>query len=148
MEFMLLKIVHILAAVVALGANVTYAFWLRHAGLDQSRLVFVIAGIRRLDNRLANPAYIVLLVTGILLVVTGAFSFSAGWISASFALYFATALLGIFAFAPALRRQLAEAEKDPSTEAYAAAARRSTLLGILTTAIVVVIVVLMVTKPF
>jgi hypothetical protein len=45
-------------------------------------------------------------------------------------------------------RQLAEAEADPASEAYAAAARRVNLLGGLTTAIVVLIVFLMVTKPF
>jgi uncharacterized membrane protein len=148
MEFALLKIVHILAAIVALGANVTYAFWLRQAGRDRNRLLFAIEGVRRLDTRLANPAYIVLLVTGILMVVTGAFSFSQGWISAALGLYVVTAVLGIFVYAPALRRQLAEADRDPSSAAYESAAARSTALGIVTTAIVVVIVILMVAKPF
>jgi hypothetical protein len=57
------------------------------------------------------------------------------------------AIVGITVYAPAIRRQIAEAERDPSSPAYAAAARRSTLLGILTTATVVLIVALMVTKP-
>jgi uncharacterized membrane protein len=79
--FLLLKVVHILAAIVALGANVTYAFWLRQAGRDPER-------------------------------------------------------------------QSAEAERDPSSEAYAAAALRSNLLGVVTIAIFSLIVVLMVMKPF
>lgn len=57
---LLLKVVHVLAAITALGANVTYAFWLRQAGTkDRDRLVFTIASIRNLDNRISTPAYIV-----------------------------------------------------------------------------------------
>jgi hypothetical protein len=56
-------------------------------------------------------------------------------------------LLGIFVYAPALRRQEAEARADISSPAYAAAARRQTLLGALLTLLAVVIVILMVTKP-
>lgn len=146
--FLLLKVVHVLAAIVAVGANVTYAFWLSRAGRDRERLIWSIEGVRRLDRRFANPGYIVLLITGISMVITGGYRFSQGWISAAIALYVLTAILGIAAFAPAIRRQLAEAEADPASEAYAAAARRVNLLGGLTTAIVAAIVFLMVTKPF
>jgi uncharacterized membrane protein len=144
---LVLKVLHVLAAIVAVGANLTYAFWLRWAGTDRDRLIWTIGSIRRLDRTVANPGYIVVLLTGIGMVVAGAYSFETGWIVASIALYVLTALLGLFAFAPAIRRQLAEAEGDPTSPAYAAAARRTTILGLLTTAVVVVIVVLMVTKP-
>jgi uncharacterized membrane protein len=116
-----LKIVHILAAVVALGSNVTYAFWLRWAGRDRDRLGFALDGIGRLDRTFANPAYILLLLTGVGMVLT--------------------------VYAPTLRRQREEAARDPSSPAYAAVERRSTLLGVATIAIVVVIVILMVAKP-
>lgn len=146
--FLLLKVVHVLAAIVAVGANVTYAFWLSRAGRDRERLIWSIEGVRRLDRKVANPGYIVLLITGIAMVLTGGYRFTQGWIATAIALYILTATLGIAAFAPAIRRQLAEAEADPGSEAYAAAARRVTLLGGLTTAIVGAIVFLMVTKPF
>lgn len=146
--FLLLKVIHVLAAIVAVGANLTYAFWLRRAGLDRDRLTWTIAGIRRLDRRVANPAYILLLVTGILMVLTGAYSFAARWLQLAVALYVAVALLGILAFAPAVRRQADEAARDPTSPAYAVAARRSNMLGLLTTGVAVVIVVLMVAKPF
>ena len=29
---LVLKVIHVIAAIVAVGANVTYAFWLRRAG--------------------------------------------------------------------------------------------------------------------
>lgn len=144
----LLKLVHVLSVITAVGANVTYAFWLRSAGTDRDRVLFVISGVRRLDRRVANPAYGVVLLTGVLMVLTGAYSFEQGWIAAAIVLYIAVAVLGIAVFAPAIRRQLAAAEADPTTPTYAAAARRTARLGWLTTAVVLVIVALMVTKPF
>ena len=144
-----LKVVHIIAAIVAVGANVTYAFWLRQAGTtDRDRLVFTIASIKKLDNTLATPAYIVVLLTGLGMVFLGVFSFTTGWIQAALALYVLVVILSIAVYSPALRRQLREAEADPGSAAYRAAASRSNLLGIVVTAIVLVIVVLMVTKPF
>jgi uncharacterized membrane protein len=145
---LLLKFAHVLAAIVAVGANVTSAIWLRRAGRDRDRLLFVIDAVRTIDRRLANPGYVVLLITGALMIIGGLYSFTTGWIVAAIGLYGLTALLGIAAFAPAIRRQLAEAVRDPKSDAYAAAARRSSALGLLTTAIVVVIVALMVLKPF
>jgi uncharacterized membrane protein len=145
---LILKLIHVLAAIVAVGANVTYAFWLRAAGREPARLVFVIETVRTLDTRVANPAYGVLLITGVLMVMAGQYSFETAWLALAIALYVVVALLGIFAFAPAIRRQLAEAERDPTSAAYEIAARRSSRLGWLTTAIVLVIVALMVLKPF
>jgi uncharacterized membrane protein len=144
----ILLLVHVLAAITAVGANLTYAIWFRAAGADRDRIIFVIRTVRAIDSRVANPAYIVLLVTGILMVLGGAFSFTAGWILAAIGLYVAVALIGIVLFAPAIRRQLLEAERDVTSDAYRAAAKRSTVLGIVTTVIVLLIVVLMVTKPF
>lgn len=144
----LLKLIHVLAAIVAVGSNVTYAFWLGRAGRDRERLLFALQGVRALDRRIANPAYIVLGITGPAMVLAGAFSFTSGWILASLVLYVGVALLGIGVFAPAIRRQVAEAERDPSSPAYERAARRTVMLGWLTTGVALAIVFLMVTKPF
>ncbi|MEW6224471.1 MAG: DUF2269 family protein [Chloroflexota bacterium] len=143
----ILKLVHVVSVVIALGANLTYAFWLSRAGLDRERLVFVIDGIRRLDRRVANPAYIVTLLAGVGMVLTGPFRFEALWISAAIALYVLVAVLGITLYAPALRRQLALATVDPGTSGYAAAARRAQAIGLLVTGLVLVIVALMILKP-
>jgi Predicted integral membrane protein len=143
-----LKLIHVLLAIVAVGSNVTYGFWLRRAGLDRERLTWTIETVRALDRRIANPAYVGLLVTGLLMVWAGLYPLISGWILAAIGLYVLTALLGIALFAPTIRRQLAEAARDPASKAYAAIARRSSVLGLITTGIVVVIVTLMVTKPF
>jgi uncharacterized membrane protein len=151
MPFLALKLIHVLAAIVALGSNVTYAVWLSLAGRDRDRIVFAIEGIRRIDRRLANPAYVVLLLTGLWMVATGAYRFGAPgmhWLDVAVALYVVTAIVGIALFAPTIRAQLAEARADPSSADYARLAARSRLLGVATIVVVVAIVTLMVTKPF
>jgi uncharacterized membrane protein len=145
---LILKVIHVLAAVTAVGANLTYTYWMRYAGRDRERLVWTMNGIRRLDNFIATPAYVVLAITGVLMVLGGAFSFTTGWIIAAIVLYVLVVILGIALYSPALKRQIAEAETDPNSTAYAEAAGRTNLYGIITTAVVLVIVVLMVTKPF
>jgi uncharacterized membrane protein len=145
---LVLKVIHVIAAIVAVGANVTYAFWLRRAGTaDRERLVFTVETIHKLDNMIATPAYVVLLLSGLGMVFTGAFSFASTWIQVSIGLYVVVVLLSIFGHAPALRRQLAEATVDPGSAAYRAAATRGNAFGMVIVAIVLVIVVLMVTKP-
>ena len=144
--FLLLKLIHVLSAIVAVGSNVTYVIWLRTA--EREHVAFAIRGVRRLDRTLANPGYGLLLVTGVLMVLAGGYSFTQHWIELAIGLYVLVAVLGIAVFAPAIRRQLAEAETDPTSAAYRAASRRTNTLGLLTTAVVVVIVFLMVTKPF
>lgn len=143
----ILKLVHILSVIVALGANLTYACWLARAGRDPDRLVFVIESIGRLDRRIANPAYIVAFLAGAGIVLTGPFSFGTLWVGAAIVLYVLVALLGITVYAPAVRLQLALARTDPASPEYGTAARRSRLIGLGVTGLVVVIVALMVLKP-
>lgn len=145
--FVILKVVHILGAIVALGANLTYPFWLRRAGTDRDRVLDALDGIRRLDSRVANPAYIVVFVVGIFLVITGNYSFGTFWISAAIVLFIIVAILGAVAYAPALKRQETEARADIASPAYAAATQRQNVIGALVTVLVIAIVVLMVAKP-
>ena len=140
-------LVHVLAVITAVGANATYQFWYGRAGLDKDRLVWVIQNVRLLDRRIANPSYIVVLLAGVAMVLTGPFSFESLWIALSIVLYIVVAVIGAMLYAPAMRRQLALAEADPTTPEYAAAARRSRMLGGIAVGLVLVIVVLMVFKP-
>lgn len=145
--FLLLKLVHVSAVIVAVGANVSYAYWLRRAGSDRERLVDAINGIRGLDRRVANPAYVVVLLTGLAMATIGPYTFDLLWIRAALGLYVFIVIFGIAIYAPTMRWQLAEAERDPTSPAYRTAARRSSLFGLLAVGIVGVILVLMVTKP-
>jgi uncharacterized membrane protein len=148
MVYLLLKWLHILAAVTALGSNITYGVWLALAAREEKALGFALRGIQWLDRRMANPSYGVLLITGLLMLWVGRLPLALPWLIVALILYVATALLGIFAYAPLLRRQVALAESaGPASPEYRATAARSFRMGILTTGIVVVIVFLMVAKP-
>ena len=146
--FLALKVVHILAAIVAVGTSVTSTFWLARADRDRDRLLWALEGVQAFDRRIANPAYVLVLVSGIAMVMTSAYRFEQGWISVAIALYVLIAAFGIVVFRPAARRQRAEAAADPTSAAYARIAARTWWYSWMTTAVVAMIVVLMVTKPF
>jgi uncharacterized membrane protein len=145
--YLALKLLHILAAMVAVGTNFSYAFWLRLAGNDRERIAHTLQSIHRLDMWLANPAYVIVLLAGIGMVVVGPYPISTPWILVAIALYVLVALIGITLYAPAVRRQRAAALADPDSANYRAAARRSNILGVIAVAIVFAIVTLMVVKP-
>jgi len=142
-------VVHVLAAILAVGTNVTYFVWLAvmrsRSGDEQS---FALRTIKNLDSRLANPAYFVLPVTGVAMVLVGDLGFTTFWIAVAIGLY---VLVGVFAgalFVPALRKLTAIVDGEgPQAAGYAAAARRTTSMGILTMLPVAAILYLMVLKP-
>jgi uncharacterized membrane protein len=145
-----LKLVHVLSAIVAVGTNVTYFVWLAAMKRrSQSEQSFALETIKRLDSRLANPAYGILPLTGLVMVlVSDAWEITTFWILAAIVLY---ALVGVFAgalFAPSLRRQTDLAAADGfGSGAYEAAARRTRSTGLLTMLPVAGIIYLMVMKP-
>ena len=146
---MLLRFAHVLLAIVAIGANLTYALWLRIGERDPEHLAYTIRGIRAIDRQVANPAYGLLLVTGLAMVVFSGVPLTQGWLVVALALYVAAALVGYFVFGPVVRRELAALERggvgDPEYLRLRGRARR---LGILTMTVVLIILALMVTKPF
>ncbi len=122
-----LSLVHVFSAIVALGGNVGYVFWL--------------------SQRVTGPAYGLLLVTGIVMILAEGWSISEPWLLTGIVLYFVSAGVAFVGLNPALRAQLSAAEQDTSGLAYASAARRSRQLAWLVVAIVAVVVWLMVVKP-
>lgn len=146
--YLVLKLVHILAAIVAVGSNVTYFWWLRQAQGEAAHGPFILEGIRGMDARLANPAYVVLPLTGIGMVLLGDLGFTRLWIALAIGLYIAMGAFAGIAFSPSLRRQLDLAVSgDAASAQYAAAARRTTSTGLITMLLILAIVVLMVFKP-
>lgn len=142
-----LKLAHILTAIVAVGANVTYTFWIRRAERDPQHLAWTIGSIRRLDRTVATPSYVLVLLTGLVMVAGGYFSFEARWIQLALVLYVVVVILAIAVYAPTFRRQLRAAETDPTSDEYRALSRRTQAYGWLVTGVVVIIVALMVLKP-
>jgi uncharacterized membrane protein len=144
-----MKFVHVLMAIIAVGFNASYAIWLRKAARAPEHQSYVLRGVKILDDRFANPAYGVLLLTGLLMVfTTPGLKLTTFWILLALILYATTVVLAAAVYTPTLRKQIEALEAEgPRTPHYLALARRSTVSGIVLGVIVVGIVFLMVTKP-
>lgn len=147
MAYLLLKFVHVFAAIIAVGTNVTYFFWVRQAQTAGPPSDTLLEGIQALDRRLANPAYVVLPVTGIIMVLIGDLGFTTFWIATAIGVYIAMGAFAGLAFSPALRRQVELARSHAPAADYEAAARRTFATRAITMLLIVVIVFLMVVKP-
>jgi predicted integral membrane protein DUF2269 len=65
--YLLVKFVHVVLAILAVGFNLSYAVWRALARGDADRLRFTLSGILALD-RIANAGYGLLLLTGLTMV--------------------------------------------------------------------------------
>jgi uncharacterized membrane protein len=145
--------IHITAAVVGFGATFAEAVTFPVAmKLDKRHLPYVHKLQLFINQRLATPALVIILVTGIYQVSEGNFSFGDMWISATFLIVIVLGgLLGAY-FIPTDRRLFAQVTKDlaetgePSKE-YLADVRREGVLGTITGILIVVALFLMVVKP-
>ena len=145
--YLVLKFIHIFAAIIAVGSNITYGVWNARSHADPAHLGFALKGIKFLDDRIANPAYGVLLVTGLVMVFMQ-WKITALWIVIALILFAAIVVLGVGFYSPMLRNQirLVEAGQTSSPE-YARLAGLSRRFGPGLGIIVVVILVMMVFKP-
>jgi uncharacterized membrane protein len=123
----IIKFLHVLLAIVAVGFNATYGVWLARAARQPEYEEFTLRGVKLLDDRFANPAYALLLVTGLLMVWIGDLDLTQFWLLAALVLYAIAVILASIEFQ--------------------ALSRRGTALGIVLAVDVIVIVFLMVTQP-
>lgn len=148
-----LLVVHVLGAIVALGFSLSYAFWIgRGEAAGGTERAFALQTVSWIDRRITTPAFVLQLITGILLVaVTDWGRLRQTWLAVSLALYVALTALAITKFAPAHRAQTAIAVRAAGGEdadaAYAIAHAVSRRWGMVVTTLTVVIAVLMVWKP-
>jgi uncharacterized membrane protein len=143
-----LKFLHVLLAIIAVGFNASYGIWLARAARAPENELHVLRGIKVLDDRFANPAYALLLVTGISMVVVGDLSLATFWLATALVLYGVLIVLGLGVYTPTLRRQIAVLEAQGAASGdYRRLSQRATVVGILLAVIVIGIVFLMVTKP-
>jgi uncharacterized membrane protein len=146
--YLLLKWLHVLAAITALGSNITYGFWLTRATRDPPVLPFTLRGVKLIDDRIANPAYGVLLITGFAMVGVGQLSIRTPWLLSALILYVVMVGLAAVGYTPTLKRQIQALDRGGVTSAeYRTLAVRGRLLGALLGVVVMAIVFLMVVKP-
>jgi uncharacterized membrane protein len=149
--FLIVKFLHVLLAIVAVGTNATYGIWLaRIAKSPPDVQSQVLRGIKTLDDWFANPAYVLLAVTGLTMVTlsAGSLALNTFWVAAGIVLWAVAVILGFFVYTPALRQQIRALETSgPESEDYRTAANNARFIGIVVAVIVLVIVFVMVTKP-
>ena len=144
----LLNWLHISAAIAAVGSNITYGIWIARASRDPEMLPFTLRGIKLINDRLANPAYGVLLLTGLLMIFTSELSLTTPWLLSSLVLFAVVALVGMFGYTPMLSRQITILDtKGFLSPHYQDLARHGKILGIILSCLVTAIVFLMVVKP-
>jgi len=148
MDFQFLKFIHVLLAIVAVGFNASYGIWLaRSANAPQATQSHVLRTIKFLDDRIANPAYGLLLLTGLWMIFSASIPVRL-WIALAIGLWLVLVVVGLGVYTPTLRDQIRVLESEgPGSEEYKRLSSRGRTLGIVLGIIVVVIVFLMVTKP-
>ena len=144
--------VHILCAITALGANITYFPWLLRVGKDPQVLGFTLRTIKMMDDWIANPAYILALFTGDGLVryaeASEGFSYATPWIVSALGLYALVAVLGLFVYSPMLKKQIKLAESvGADAPEYTRVAQTGLYIGFAIVALTIIITFLMAVKP-
>ena len=145
--FLVLKTIHVLSAVTAVGSNLTYGAWAALARREPGHLGFALRGIKFVDDRIANPAYGVLLVTGLIMAFT-TYRIGDRWILTGLGIYVVMAVLGVAVVGPALSRWIAATDGEgEASEAARAAGARVRGVGMFLGVLAVVVIVDMVFKP-
>jgi uncharacterized membrane protein len=123
-EYLLVKFFHILIAILALGTSAGLGIALEFYGSHPTHGPFLLRAIGRIVAFFVFPGYVLMLVTG-LLMVNLAWPLTTKWIQGAMALW-AVGIAGLVIFLAVLRRQLRLLEAEgPASVAY----RRVSLLG-------------------
>ncbi len=143
-----LKWLHVVLAIIAVGFNISYAIWQARAAREPEHMGYALRGIKFLDDRIANPAYIGLLAVGIILVLIGPWEFTDFWVYAAIGLYVVLAVVGFAVYSPTLTESIAAFEAGGATSPeFLQLAGRTRQIGIILGVVVLVLVGLMVVKP-
>ncbi|TME49407.1 MAG: DUF2269 family protein, partial [Chloroflexi bacterium] len=128
--YLALKLIHIAAAITAVGSNITYGVWNVRAQSNPAQLGFALKGIKFIDDRIANPAYGVLVVTGLLMVFVNHWPVGSLWIVLALILFAALAVLAFRVYSPLLRDQIRLVDAgDTTSPEFERLSRRSAMLG-------------------
>jgi len=145
--YTLLKYVHVLLAITAVGSNITYGVWNALAAREPAHAPFALKGIAFIDRRVANPAYGLLLITGLALVAIG--GLRQGWILAALILFVLLIVVAIGFYSRVIRQQIKVMDSEGlGSAAYKRLDGQATIYGIISLVIALLIVFLMVVKPF
>ena len=143
----ILLTLHILSALVAVGATVSYFFWMRRAILVPESRKFTLETLRFLELRMVSPAYVILFLTGLGLIDRASWGWSTPWLELSILLFIV--LMGLVGLHTRLmRRQIALTEDSSGNSSeYESAHARGRILMVAKVVVIIALVYLMVFKP-
>lgn len=149
MLFGILKLLHILAAIIAVGFNLSYVVWLVRGKMNRSHQLFALQGVKFMDDWLANPSYIVGLVTGLLMCYINQINIvKVHWILVPLVLFGVMGIVAFGFYSPTLSKQIRLLqEKGDQDSEYKAVDKKQTILGVILFVFALTIVGIMVIKP-
>src|SRR5207245_9456165 len=104
--YLVLKYIHVLAAIVAVGANATYGVWMTLGAAQPESLRAILRGVRFLGNRIANPDYGLLLINGLAMLYAAHLALATPRIATGRGLFIVGMAIGGRGHTPAVRRQI------------------------------------------
>jgi len=142
------KFIHILLAIAAVGFNASYGVWLSRAAQNPPAAGLLLRGVQFMDNRIANPAYGLLLLTGLAMVFTAGIPITTFWIAAATILWLIAIVWGAAMYTPTLRRQIETLDaKGFDSPEFQQLSRRGTIIGLVNMVPILLILIMMVFKP-
>ena len=145
--YLVVKFIHILVAVIAVGSSAGSSLWLRLATRSPQHLPFALRSAKRLDEFLTRPGLIVIAATG-LWMAASRWTLTALWIRAAVVLVVVVLALLYTVVGPLLGRLIHLIDGEESgTPTWTRTELLFELVGGGSGLIVVVILWLMVTKP-
>jgi uncharacterized membrane protein len=146
--YIILKYIHILSAIAALGVNLTYAVWFARARNKPETLSFTLQTIKIIDDWIATPAYVLLLPSGWWLTSLAGWPLTTPWILSSLILYTVLSIIGLGIYTPTLNKQIVIAESlGPDAPEYKRVSQSSNTTSTGLNLLALVIIFLMVAKP-
>jgi len=148
MLFLIIKWIHVLSAITAVGANITYGMWIGRVPKDPKILPFVLHNIKTIDDWIANPCYGLLLFTGLAMAFIVPITLTTPWLLTALTLYVIATIIGMAGFVPIFKKQIRLLEREGiDSPNYKAAEKQGRVPGIVTGVVVIAITFLMVVKP-
>ena len=144
--YITLKWLHIASACIGFGSNVTHFFWLLSANGDPVNRANILRLVKKIDDRLAVPAYVVTTICGITLWLSR-WPTNTPWILLSLILTAILAIMGTI-YGPFMKRWIRlSAEQATGSQEFANLARRLTIAWAGITMSVFVVLYMMIWKP-
>lgn len=145
--YLIVKFVHILIAIVAVGGSAGSSLWLRFAMRNPANLPFALRTAKFLDEFVTRPGLILILLTGLWMAATR-WTLTLFWVRTAFVLVVIVLVLLYAIVGPLLKRLIQIAERDGiASRRWARSEFWFELVGGGSGLIIIVVVWLMVTKP-